>query len=70
MRPTVQVSGIGLLSLLLTDFVETLHLIEIFPDASSTMRALWSARYTVVRLYTLQIKICTRTTRAHEHSHC
>ena len=37
-------------------------------EASSTMRALSSAHCTDVRLYTLRIKIGTRTTSAREHS--
>ena len=40
------------------------------PEASSTMRALSGARRTDARLYTLRIKIGTRTTSARERSHC
>ena len=40
------------------------------PEASSIMRALSSVRCTDVRLYTLRIKIGTRTTSARELSHC
>ena len=39
-------------------------------EASSTIRALSSACCSYERLYTLRIKIGTRTTSAHEHSHC
>ena len=39
-------------------------------EASSTTRVLSSAHCTDARLYTLRIKIGTRTTRAREHSPC
>ena len=40
------------------------------PESSSTTRVLSSAHCTGVRLYTLRIKIGTRTTSSHEHSRC
>ena len=43
---------------------------EMRPAASSTMRALLGARCTDARLYTLRIKIGTRTTSARERLHC
>ena len=41
-----------------------------FTEASSTMRALSSARCTGVRLYTLRIKIGTNQRALGELSHC
>ena len=39
-------------------------------EANSTMRALSGARCTDARLYTLRIKIGTRTTSARKGSYC
>ena len=45
--------------------------VDVFtPEASSTMRALSSARCTGVKLYTLRIKIGTNQRALGELSHC
>ena len=43
---------------------------HMFTEVCLTMRALSGARCTDARPYTLQIKICTRTTNARERLHC
>ena len=45
-------------------------LISRIPEARSTMRALSGARCTDTMLYTLRIRIGTRTTSASERLHC
>ena len=42
---------------------------QVWPEASSIMRALSGARYTDIRLYTLWIKIGTNQRALGEHSH-
>ena len=50
--------------------MSTHNIIFVLTEAGSMMRGLTGAGYTDARLYTLRIKIGTRTTSACERSHC